>query len=99
MVGTTEASVARVRSICSTKRSAAKRSDRATGRRAIRQRVTIDRPPTCATVMHANQQSSSRQPRFASLARADATNAARDNTAARGSPVVPEVKRTAAASS
>ena len=69
-----------------------------TARRAARQRVRIDSPPTRASGMHASQRSSGCQPRLAADARADAISAARVSTAARGVPVVPDVWMIAAAS-
>ena len=66
-----------------------------TARRASKQRVKIDSPPTCAIGNPRSHRSPSRSPMFPSLARADARNARRESTTPFGRPVVPDVKSTA----
>ena len=75
IVGTTDASVTRCSSIQRGKACASKAAASATQRRAARQRVRIDSPPTRAIGMHSSQQSSSCQPRLAALASAEASSA------------------------
>ncbi len=91
MVGTTERRVARSQVTAARTASGSKRGWRRTARRATRQRVRMERPPTWQTGMTRSQRSPSIHPRFAALARAAAAKARRERTAPLGRPLVPEV--------